>query len=311
MKYTLAFTIYNKEKWVESILDSWLENATNINEIEVIIVFDDLKDNSKLIAERCLSKYNITSKFLYADDKHEIFCNNLALENASGDYIIFIQDDNWIYDKNWDGILTDIFNDKKMKIGAVALLAGAKILNFSFKSDILYSYYRALKFNLKSLLTKRNAYIKPELGFRYERLEIDRTSKKNNFSIHKIKSLPLGIWTIHHITRPFCINRKLILELGGLDKFFMPHMGDDVDLSYKLLQLGYLNIYIPFNLLNISTVADSDKHGYLFVIHSRIISELRKRYPEVIKHPNKYPIMKVRDLFLNSKNDSITISENE
>ena len=34
--------------------------------------------------------------FLFADDRYEIFCNNLALKRASGDYIVFIQDDNCI-----------------------------------------------------------------------------------------------------------------------------------------------------------------------------------------------------------------------
>ena len=309
MKITLAITIYNKEKWVKSILESWIQNVSNKEKIEVIIVFDDLKDGSEKIARQYLEEVNVRYKFLYADDRHEIFCNNLALENATGDHVIFIQDDNWIYDKNWDLVLEHVINNTE-KLGGIALLAGAKILPFSFKEDILKYFYKIVRLNIKSILTLRKSFVWPFSGFNYQRIESDRPSKKENFTIHKIKSQPIGVWSIHHVTRPFCIKKNLIDELGGLDKFFMPHMGDDVDLSYKLLERGYKNIYIPFDLLNISTVSDSDKHGNIYVIHCRIITELKNRYANVIKNPQKYKIEKLNNINLAIEQESLIIKNN-
>lgn len=305
MKYTLAITIYNKEHWVESILKSWIENASDPNELEVVMVFDALKDNSKEVASQYLEKKGIKHKFLFADDKHEIFCNNLALENSTGENIIFIQDDNWIYDKNWDLTLSKVIDDRSLNVGAIALLAGARVLAPNYKEDVLKSYYSIIKHNIHSFIFKKLKPIKIGTRFCYRRIESDRSIKKENFTIHNIESQELGVWTIHHITRPFCIQRNLINKMGGLDKYFMPHMGDDIDLSYKLLINGYNNYYIPFNLLNISTVADDTKHGNLFNIHCRLIYEIKKRYPSIKEFNKKYPIKKVRELFLDTNNDSI------
>ena len=65
MKITLAITIYNKEKWVKSILESWIQNVSNKEKLEVVIVFDDLKDASEKIARQYLEEVNVAYKFLY------------------------------------------------------------------------------------------------------------------------------------------------------------------------------------------------------------------------------------------------------
>jgi len=308
MKITLAITIYNKEDWVESILKSWIENAKYPENLEIVIVFDGLKDNSEINVKNYLANKDIPVKYLYADDMHEIFCNNLALTNSSGDYVIFIQDDNWIYDKNWDETL--LITIKKLealqiKPGGIALLAGAVVQSPNFIEDYIKSIYFGIRHNLSAYLNKKFKPIKIDFRFRYKRVETDRSSKGNNFSIHNIPSQPFGIWRIHHVTRPFCVERKLIQNLGGLNKEFMPHMGDDIDLSYNLIRNGYTNIYIPFDLLNISTVADDDKHGNLFNLHSRIISILRRKYPEWKTFSKKYPLKKLLDINFDERNNSI------
>jgi GT2 family glycosyltransferase len=98
-------------------------------------------------------------------------------------------------------------------------------------------------------------------SLKVERLETNREHKGKNFSIHNIPSLPQGIWQVHLITRPFCISRKLLVRSGGLNKSFMPHTGDDIDLSLTLLRDGYQNLYVSFDLINISTISDNQIHG--------------------------------------------------
>jgi len=289
MIITLAFTIYNKENWVISILKSWIENASNKSNLEIIIVFDDLKDDSKLNAQKYLDESGIKYKFLYANDKHEIFCNNLALEYSIGDYIIFIQDDNWIYDKNWDIILCNIIHDQN-KVGAIALLAGAKIIPISKKIKIVNTIKKVLRL---FMLTKSKAFY-PSLVV--ERLETNREHKGENFSIHDISSLPLGIWQIHIITRPFCISRKLLLNYGGLNKSFMPHTGDDIDLSLKLLSDGYQNIYVSFDLVNISTIGDNLIHGTNNNNVKKALKLNYKYHKKIINNSHKYPIRKISDI---------------
>jgi len=46
MKLTRAFDIYNdKEHWIQSLLESWLDNLLGKHEVEAIIVFDDCKEH--------------------------------------------------------------------------------------------------------------------------------------------------------------------------------------------------------------------------------------------------------------------------
>jgi glycosyltransferase involved in cell wall biosynthesis len=285
MKITLAFTIYNKEDWIESILKSWIDNAEEKSELEIIIVFDDLKDKSKIIAEEYLKDSGINFQFLFADDKHEIYCNNLALERATGDYIIFIQDDNWLYDKGWDVVLKKTIQETN-KVGAIALLAGAKIVLPSVMTKILNILRR-----ISDRLFFKEEKFYSEFGL--SRLESDREHKGTNFSQLNISSLPMGVWKTHVITRPFCVSRELLLDYGGLKKVFMPHTGDDVDLSLRLIGDGYQNLYISFDLVNISTLGDNKIHGsnkdniknayklnYLY--HKEIINNSNKDYIEKI-----------------------------
>lgn len=216
MKLTLAFDIYNKEKWIASLLDSWLSNLSGENEYEFILVFDDLHDESKQIADEQFENYGYSYLPLFADNKYEIFCNNLALQHATGDYIIFTQDDNWMFDKNWDITLAETIT-RIPNLGVIGFLAGVKV----FAPPI-----------------------------RLERIEANRSHKGKYFEMHGIKSCDLAVWQVDIINRPFCVSKQLLCELGGLDKMYEPTYGDDFDLSLKLLQKGRTNIYIPFDLVN-------------------------------------------------------------
>jgi len=217
MKLTLAFDIYNKEKWIASLLDSWLSNLSGKNKYEFIVVFDGLKDESRKIADKKFREYKYLYLSLFAENKYEIFCNNLALQHATGDYIIFIQDDNWIYDKNWDSTLTEVIA-KIPNLGVISFLSGLRV----FAPPI-----------------------------RWERIEADRPHKRKYFEIQEIESCDTAIWQVDAINRPFCINKELLNSLGGLDRAYEPTYGDDFDLSLKLLRKGKTNIYIPFDLVNI------------------------------------------------------------
>ena len=216
MKLTLAFDIYNKEKWIASLLDSWLSNLSGKNKYEFIVVFDDLRDESKKIADKKFREYKYLYLSLFAENKYEIFCNNLALQHATGDYIIFIQDDNWIHDKNWDITLTKTIT-KIPNLGVIGFLSGLRVL------------------------------VPP---IRWECIEADRPHKQKYFEMRDIKSCDIAVWQVDAINRPFCINKELLNSLGGLDRAYEPTYGDDFDLSLKLLHKGKTNIYIPFDLKN-------------------------------------------------------------
>jgi len=227
VKLTLAFGIYNKAAWIEGLLGSWLAHLSGRHEIELILVFDACTDGSEEIARRVAASYGLPCVLLYADDAYEIRCSNMALEKASGDAIVFVQDDNWIYDRGYDDTLAEAMA-RIERIGAVGLLAGLEL----------------------------------QQGLRWQRIEIDRPHKGVHF--HGTGDRALAVYAVDAINRPFAIHVDLLRSLGGLDEAYCPTSYDDLDLSIRLLKAGYTNVYVPFDLVN--TCASKETMGQAAIV---------------------------------------------
>jgi len=225
MKITMAFGIYNKAQWLAPLMTSWLTNLSDKHQYEVIVVCDACVDESASIAMRTMKEYpHIHYIPLETPDVHEIAVNNIALKHAAtdSDIIIFIQDDNWIYDPGWDEMLAKVF-DTVEKVGAVGLLAG---VNFDSK-------------------------------FHRSRVECDRAHKGDSFAVHNLAPRTLGIYPVDAAIRPFAVRTALLRKYGGLGKGFDLVVWDDIELSFRLIRDGYMNLYVPFDLVNTSEIAES------------------------------------------------------
>lgn len=84
---------------------------------------------------------------------------------------------------------------------------------------------------------------------------------------------------IEVVSGAFCmLRRKAIDEVGLLDEDFFMY-GEDIDLSYRLLQGGYHNYYIPVDILHYkgeSTVKSSFR--YVHVFYEAMLIFFRKHY---------------------------------
>ena len=87
IKFSIIIPNYNKEEYVRDTLDS-VFNQTYKN-IEVIVVDDGSTDNSINI----INEYNV--KLLHTNRKRAGGARNIGIDNASGDYIIFLDSDDY------------------------------------------------------------------------------------------------------------------------------------------------------------------------------------------------------------------------
>lgn len=128
-KVSVIVPIYNVEKYLEKCLDS-LVNQT-LEDIEIILVNDGSTDNSDQIAKKYANKYK--EKILYLEKQNGGLSDarNYGLEYAKGDYISFVDSDDYIsknlyselirymeedYDMVKFGILTvDLKNNKMIE----------------------------------------------------------------------------------------------------------------------------------------------------------------------------------------------------
>lgn len=91
---TIVVPMYNVEKYIEKCINSLL-NQTYQN-IEIIIINDGTKDNSLAIAER-KAKEDRRIKIISQPNQGLSAARNTGIDNASGDYICFVDSDDFIH----------------------------------------------------------------------------------------------------------------------------------------------------------------------------------------------------------------------
>ena len=93
-KVSVIVPVYNVEKYIEKCLQS-LTNQT-LQDIEIIIVNDGSKDNSKKIVESFMEKF--PQKIIYLEKTNGGLSDarNYAIPYATGEYIAFLDSDDYI-----------------------------------------------------------------------------------------------------------------------------------------------------------------------------------------------------------------------
>lgn len=95
MKLSIVIPVYNVEKYVEKCLRSCAEQDLPSEEFEIIVVNDGTKDSSLEIVERVAKDYsNIT--IISQENAGLSAARNKGLSIAKGDYIWFVDSDDWI-----------------------------------------------------------------------------------------------------------------------------------------------------------------------------------------------------------------------
>lgn len=95
MIISIIIPIYNVEKYLEKCLKSVLVNNEFRAELEIIVVDDGSPDKSYDIAKKLLAK-NANARIIRQKNQGLGGARNTGLENAKGEYIWFIDSDDWI-----------------------------------------------------------------------------------------------------------------------------------------------------------------------------------------------------------------------
>lgn len=91
MKYSILVCAYNAEKFLKECLDSLINQTIDKSKYEIILVNDGSKDNTQKIAQKYKDINIINQKNLGLPE-----ARNTALKNAQGDWIIFVDADDYI-----------------------------------------------------------------------------------------------------------------------------------------------------------------------------------------------------------------------
>lgn len=102
---SIVIPIYNAEKYLEECLNS-IKNQTYKN-IEVIMVNDGSKDDSETICKR-FSEDDTRFRYFTKVNGGVSSARNLGLDNVKGEYITFIDADDWIAEKHLELLINSI-----------------------------------------------------------------------------------------------------------------------------------------------------------------------------------------------------------
>jgi glycosyltransferase involved in cell wall biosynthesis len=98
---TCVLTTHNKEELIGSVCYGIINNISELTK-EIIVVFDGCVDKTEEIVKNILKDVNIKIKYIYTDDVFEVKANNSGLKEVTSDYVILIQDDMIIKEKDFD-----------------------------------------------------------------------------------------------------------------------------------------------------------------------------------------------------------------
>ncbi len=107
-KISVIVPVYNKENYVEETINSLL-NQTYEN-LEIIIINDGSKDKSKEICEK-KEKEDNRIKLINIENHGAGYARNVGIENATGDFISFIDADDYVKNNFYDVLLKLILQE--------------------------------------------------------------------------------------------------------------------------------------------------------------------------------------------------------
>lgn len=108
MKFSIIIPVYNTEQYIESCIKSVL-NQTNEN-FECIIVDDGSNDNSMQIVKK-VTKGDSRFKIIHQDNKGLSAARNTGMKNSQGDYLVFLDSDDWFLNNALEILGTILEND--------------------------------------------------------------------------------------------------------------------------------------------------------------------------------------------------------
>ncbi len=221
----------------------------NSTEAETFTYYEELRENERIKVVTFEGRFNYSA------------VNNLGAANASGEYIILLNNDTQVITVNW--IEEMLMYAQREDVGAV----GAKL-------------YYADK-------TIQHAGVVLALG-------AHRTAGHSHYGQHRDNLGYMGrlcyAQNVSAVTGACLMVKKSIFDIaGGLDENFAVSL-NDVDFCLKLRQRGYLNVFTPFaELYHYESVSRGlDDRGEKAERYNEESERFRKKWKEALEEGDPY-----------------------
>lgn len=142
MKVSIIVAVYNIEKYVERCIKSII--AQTYADIEILLIDDGSTDSSGIICD-CYAKRDYRVKVIHKENGGLSDARNTGLVNATGDYLCFVDGDDWIH----KDIIRSLINIAK-KNDADIVSCNYKIVD-KYVKDIDYDDIKSIDYSDRKL----------------------------------------------------------------------------------------------------------------------------------------------------------------
>ena len=220
MKLSVIIVNYNVEYFLEQCLQSVYAAIENIN-AEVFVVDNQSVDGSIRMINK---KFPYVKLIVNKENLGFAKANNQALQQTTGEYVLLLNPDTLVEADTFSKTLA--FMDNTPDAGAL----GVKMVN----GEGVY------------LPESKRSLPLPNVAF-YKIFGLSKLFKKSHrFGKYHLTYLdPDEIHEVEVLSGAFMLLRKNVLDIiGYLDEDFFMY-GEDIDLSYRIMQAGFKNYYFP------------------------------------------------------------------
>jgi len=172
IKISLIIPVYNVEKYLEKCLNSCVNQDISDEEYEIIIINDGTRDGSLIIALDFEQKYK-NIKVYSQENQGLSAARNKGLSLAKGEYVWFIDSDDWIEENCLKSITDKCFKENldALAIAAANVIDGKNERRFNFNTSGVYRGKDVLREGIMSVcapftIYNRNFLLKNNLFFK-------------------------------------------------------------------------------------------------------------------------------------------------
>lgn len=205
MRFSIILPIYNVEKYLKECVDSILKQT--FRDYEIILVDDGSTDGSPELCDKLAETYDFI-RVIHKANGGAADSRNVGLKSAIGDYIIFIDSDDFILSEHF---LEDVNN------------------SFSENVDMVLYKYSKFFDDTKNLA---------ECNFSYESAKLKENYADKIYELVKADAF-FGMAWIRAIRKDILLDNQIFFETGLT--------GEDMDWNYELM-LNVSNIELLDNI---------------------------------------------------------------
>ena len=142
-KISVIVPVYNTEKYIKKCLDSIINQT--VKNLEIIVVNDGSADNSAKLCEDAAKK-DKRIKIINKENEGVSSARNVGVENATGEYIGFVDSDDWIEPLMYEYLLNNaVNNNAEISIIGYFLDHVLTAKSFPFEDEMFLKIYNRVE----------------------------------------------------------------------------------------------------------------------------------------------------------------------